>query len=69
MPSTECRFADCRFRFVEDFEKRPSQALIKSFASMEDQANRPHRKAKVKKKHTGGIDSRNNIQGLPTDYL
>ncbi|KAL8883773.1 MAG: hypothetical protein Q9215_008027 [Flavoplaca cf. flavocitrina] len=53
MPSTEFRFADCTFRFVEDFERRPSQALIKCFASMEDQANRPHRKAKVKKKHTG----------------
>lgn len=33
------------------FEKQLSQALS---ISMEDQANRPHRKAKAKKKHTGG---------------
>ncbi|KAL8750997.1 MAG: hypothetical protein Q9199_006715 [Rusavskia elegans] len=53
MPSTELRLADCTFRFVEVFEKPPSQGLIQSIISMEDQANRPHRKAKVKKKHTG----------------
>ena len=67
MPSTESPLADCTFRFVEVFEKQLSQAL--SITSMEDQANRPHRKAKVKKKHTGGKETRDHNEPQCTDFF
>jgi ribosome biogenesis protein BMS1 len=35
---------------------------------MEDQANRPHRKPKAKKKHTGGLSRRIRQKAQDTDF-